>query len=109
MTDLGSNLDQRLENEPTLMHSRMRNPESMFVDDKVSEQHDININVAGAFFAHADSAHHRFDLQNELEQVFWRLCGLNRGHAIEKPRLVGHIDRLRFVQGRDGDDSSRKL
>jgi len=66
MPHVGSDLNQRLQNEPALLHCRMRNPQSRLVDDMISKQHNVNINLARAFILQPHTPHRRLDPQRNL-------------------------------------------
>jgi len=99
MARLRRNLDQRLENKSALVHCRMRNPQAWLIHHAIREKHNVDINVARTFLAHAETSHGRFDLQCKLEQLPRRLIRFNRRDAVQKPRLVWDVYRLGLIQG----------
>jgi hypothetical protein len=109
MARLRGNLDQRFENEFSLMHSGMRNLQARFIHHAIPEQHYIYINVAWAMLAHAETSHRRFNLQCQLKQFSWRLVRFNRRYTIQKPGLIWKVDRLRLIQCGDGQQPSARV
>ena len=95
-----SDLGERFENKPALLHGGMRNCEARFAHDAVAIQQHVDVDFPRAFCAQAQASHGGFDRQCQLQQLTWRLNGFNRRHAIQKPGLVREIDWLRLVQGR---------
>jgi len=65
MARLGSDLDQRFENKPPLMHGGMGNLQARFIHHTVAEQHQVNVDLARTLLTHTETAHPRFDLQRD--------------------------------------------
>jgi hypothetical protein len=101
-----SNLGQRLQHKPALVHRRVRNFQARFIDHTISKQQDIDVNDARPFVPNPPAAHPLFDRKSEGQQVARRLGGFQRNRAVEKPRLIMEIYRLGFVKaGRCGHGS----
>jgi len=107
---IGSDLDQRFQHKAPLVHGWMRNRQTGLIDHAISEQHQVNINIARSLLALAETPHGRLDLQCRLEQFLRCLPGFDCGYAVEKPGLVGevvrNIDRLGLIECGDGQQSS---
>jgi hypothetical protein len=101
MTRLGSDLDQRFQNKAPLMHGRMRNLQARLIHYKIAEQNDVYINLARALVAHAETSHRPFDVQRQLEKLSRRFPSFDGRDAVQKPRLVGDLYRLGFIERRD--------
>ena len=97
MARLGSDLDQRFQNKPPLMHGGMGDLQVRLIHDAVGEEHHVDINLARAFIAHAKASHGRFHLQGKLEQFSRRFLRFYRHHAVQKPGLVGNVHWLGFI------------
>ena len=107
MACLGSDLDQRLQNKPALVHCRMRNLQARLIHHPIPKKHHIDINLARTFLAHAKASHCRFDPQRKLEQFSRRLIRFNRRHAVQKPGLVRDVDGLGLIECGDGQQPAR--
>ncbi len=99
MARFGSDLGQRFENKAPLMHSRMRDFQSRLIYHAIPEKQYIDINVARTFGAHAETSHCGFRLQRQVEQLSGCHFSFDGGDAVEKPRLIGDVDWLGFIQG----------
>jgi len=98
MSRLGSDLGERFENKSSLMQRRMGNSQARFIDDLISKKHYIDIEVARALLAGAETAHGRFDVQRQLEQLARGHPGFNCRYTIQKPGLVGNVDGLGLIE-----------
>ncbi len=98
MAYVRSDFDQRFENKTAQVHGRMRNVQVRLMQDAIAKQHEVDIDIARAFGAHTETSHGRFDPQRQLEQLARRLIGCNRGHAVQKPGLVGKLDGLGLIE-----------
>ena len=107
MARFGSDLDQRFQNKPALVHCRMRNLQARLIHHPIPKQHNVDIDLAGTFLAHAKTSHRRFDPQRKLQQFSWRLIRFNRCHAVQKPRLVRDVHRLGLIQCGDRQQPAR--
>ena len=79
----------------------MRNLQTWLVHDEVAEQQYVDINLARALRAHAETSHRRFNLQRQMEQFSRRFPGFDGRHAVQKPRLVGNLYWLSFIKRRN--------
>jgi len=84
----------------------MRHPEPRLVHAEAAVEQEIEVEgprpACGTF---AGPPELRLDGEEEVEECAWRQGGLERRSAVQKARLIGHgTDRVRFAEGRDGDD-----
>jgi len=106
MRCVGSDLGQRCEDKTPLVHGGMRNLQAGLIHDLIAKQHDVDVNLARTLFARAETAHVGFDAQRKLEQLARRLLRLDGQRAVQKPGLVGDIDRLSFIERGDGEHAA---
>jgi len=99
--ELRTNLDQRLQNEKPLMHSRMRKFQSVRGRDKLSVKKQIKIKGPGSipYGVGTDSTVLAFDLMQSSEQCFGFQDRVHQNRAIEKRALIGASDRRGFMKG----------
>lgn len=106
MERFGSDLGQRFQNKAATLHSGMRNLQPWLIHDEVVEQQYVDINLARTLVAHAETSHRRFDVQRQLKELARRFPGFDGRNAVQKPRLVGDLYRLGFIERRDCEQAT---
>ena len=77
----------------------------VLVDHLVAVEQQVEVDRARPPALPALAPQPTLDGEEDVEQLPRRELGLERGDAVQKPRLVGDADRIRLAQGRDGDDA----
>ncbi len=108
MPNVGSDFCQRFQDKPPVVHSRMWDLQAGLIYHVVSEQHHVDIDFARTFLAHAETTHLGFDSQCQLEQFSRRHLGLDRGHAVQKPGLLGTCPEYRRAESRTSGDCQQR-
>src|SRR5207253_9126190 len=84
----------------------MRDHEFFRVDDRISEEQDIDINDARTFFLETPAAHLPFQIKDSGKQLLRHLLGAEFNGAIQEPRLSSESYRLGLVKRRYGLDAT---
>jgi hypothetical protein len=85
----------------------MRDHEFFRVDDRISEEQDIDIDDARTFFLETPAAHLPLQIKDSGQQLPWHLLGAEFNGAIQEPRLSGESYRLGLVERRYGLDAAQ--
>jgi hypothetical protein len=101
---IGRKIGERGQDKATVGHPRVRNFQLGAADHGPAEQQDIDIDSARAFGDGADAAEFAFDPAGAGEQLHGEQSGLAFDYQVEKPSLVGVVDGLSLVGGRDAKD-----
>jgi hypothetical protein len=105
VTEIGSDFEQRFENESPLQHAGMRNGELRRLYDVVAIEKEVDVNKARPLgTACASAAAFAFDPLQDREKLQWERTGLGGCRDIEKPGLVPDILRFGFVKRRPDDN-----
>jgi hypothetical protein len=102
MLEIGREFSQRFEDESAFGKGRVRDRESRFLDDPISEQQNIEVDEARAFLLDALTAHGGFEGEQCVQELARLLRGLNADDAIQEPGLIGEFDGLGLIERRDG-------
>ena len=79
----------------------MRDGQAGLVDHLVAVEQQVEVDRARPPALPALAAQLALDREEDVEQLPRRELGLERGDAVQEPRLVGDADRIRLAQGRD--------
>src|SRR5437667_10251635 len=74
------------------------------VNDRISEEQDIDIDDARTFFFETPAAHLPLQIKDSGKQLPWHLLGGELNGANQEPRLSGESYRLGLVKPRYGLD-----
>ena len=85
----------------------MRDHEFFRVDDRISEEQDIDIDDARTFFLETPAAHLPLQIKDSGQQLPWHLFSAEFDDAIQEPRLSGESYRLGLVERRYGLDAAQ--
>src|SRR5438445_13602736 len=77
------------------------------VNDRISEEQDIDIDDARTFFFETPAAHLPLQIKDSGKQLPWHLLGAECNGAIQEPRLSGESYRLGLVKRRYGLDGAQ--
>ena|SRR5579884_439321 len=105
---LRSDFRQWLEDESPFVHGGMRNRQSRRIYDGVTEQQNIDIDGArpfypcGSLLSRSPPSHRSFNPQKLRQKLLWHFLRLQFDHAVQKPGLLGVLDRLSFINRRHG-------
>jgi len=101
MEGLWRNFCERLEHEAAAVHGGMRNLQAWFLDDRIAEQHDIDIDNARSFVAPPNPAHFLFNIQQGSQQLRRSPLRLQCRYAIEEPWLICEFHRFGLIETGD--------
>src|SRR4029077_10946871 len=100
-----SQLSERVEDEPALVHTRVRDGEARLVDRLVAVDKKVEIERPRPELAgDANPAEALLDGEQPVEELARAERGLERGHAVEEARLLADADRVCLAQRGDGRD-----
>src|SRR5947207_13049019 len=85
----------------------MRDHEFFRVDDRISEEQDIDTDDARTFFVATPAAHLPLQIKDSGQQLPWHLFSAELDDAIQEPRLSGESYRLGLVERRYGLDAAQ--
>src|SRR5207244_7666449 len=77
------------------------------VNERISEEQDIDINDARTFFLETPAAHLPLQIKDSGQQLPWHLISAEFDDAIQEPRLSGESYRLGLVERRYGLDAAQ--
>lgn len=103
---VGCDLDERLQDEATLMKTRVRDGQAGFIDDQVGVEHEIEIDDArppplGGLFA--DAPEGPLDGEHGVEKGARAEGGADHRDAVEVRALPGRTDRFGLDEARAPD------
>src|SRR5207244_11136882 len=84
----------------------MRDHEFFRVDDRISEEQDIDIDDARTFFLETPAAHLPLQIKDSGKQLLRHLLGAEFNGTIQEPRLSGESYRLGLVKRSYGLDAA---
>src|SRR5207247_7503444 len=76
------------------------------VNDRISEEQDIDIHDARTFFFETPAAHLPLQIKDSGKQLLRHLLGAEFNGTIQEPRLSGESYRLGLVKRRYGLDAA---
>ena len=100
MPHLRSDLGERFQHESALVHSDMRHRQAFGLNDRISEQKNININQSRTLFLQTPPAHLHFDIKNSAEQLFGHFFGIELDDTVQEPGLGRDFNRFGLVKRR---------
>ena len=77
------------------------------VNQRISEEQDIDIDDARTFFLETPAAHLPLQIKDSGQQLPWHLFSAEFDDAIQEPRLSGESYRLGLVERRYGLDAAQ--
>src|SRR5690348_8026260 len=89
------------------MHCGMRDHEFFRVDDRISEEQDIDIDDARTLFLETPAAHLPLQIKDSGKQLLRHLLGAEFDGAIQEPRLSGESYWLGLVKRRCDLDAAQ--
>jgi hypothetical protein len=110
-SEVGIQLVERLEGEPSLGQTRVGNGQAGLVDDLVPVEEKIEVDRAGteAGADAPDSPQLALDGEQALEELSRRQLRLQLDGAVQERRLLGVADRVGLAQPRDGQNRDAGL
>jgi hypothetical protein len=106
----GVQLDERLEDEPSLREPRVRNREPRLVDHLLSVEQEIEVDRARAISRPGPLAPEpALDAEETSEELERSVDRLDRTGRIQEARLVQVADGIGLAEGRHGADAEARL
>src|SRR5438128_10674427 len=110
MNQLRGDFYQWLEDEATLVHTRVRQSEKFGIAFMIAVQQQIEIYRARPVFHFANAAEKKLDPQQPRHYLFRCWQGIsNLGNHVEKWRLLDFADRFCLVNRRQATDTQRSF
>ena len=103
MNEAGRDFGQGREDEAPLVKSWMRHFQTLFLDDFLTEEEQIQVDHPGSPALLSHTAHVLFDGQEKCEQLPGAYAAFERENGVDEGRLLDGPHRLRAIQGRCGE------
>ena len=101
MPKRGCDFEKWFQNETAFQHARMRYSEPRGLDNRFTVEQNVHIDCARALgTAAASTASCAFDPFDDGQKLQREIMRFAPGDEIQEPRLIEHILRLGFVEGR---------
>ena len=97
MLDIGSEFRKWLQDESSLVHSRVRNLQARFADHSISGEQDIDVQNAWTFIASALPSHFCFNGKSVGQHFLRRDVCFQCDDAVKEPGLIAKIHWLGFI------------
>ena len=107
MSHIGSDFRKRFQYETPCVHGSMWNIQALSIDDRFSEQKNIDVDDARSLLLDPLPSHCSFDVENSVEQLPGHFFGVEFNRAVQKPWLCGELNRFGLVKRRDCYHSPR--
>lgn len=104
MDCVGRDFRERREDETARSHGGMWDGKRGCVENLIAEQKDIEIDNARAFGLGATASHGFFYGKQRRHELGRGSFGIEGDGGVEKPGLIGEVDRLGLVERGDGGE-----
>lgn len=95
---------QGRQHKSSILHCGMRNGQLRRVNDGIVGQQNVDIDVAWTFLLRSLATHRFLESEKRVQQLWRGPIRIESNSAIEKPRLLDHLDRFGFVERRYSRD-----
>ena len=103
VNEAGRDFGQGSEDKAPLVKSWVRYLQTLFLDDFLTEEEQVQVDHPGPPALFSDAAHVSLDFQKESEQLLGAYAAFERKNGVDEGRLLDGTHWLRAVEGRGGE------